>query len=210
VPAPGRLPLQLGRAYTGERSPLPLDMTGMADHPRAKGYFGPRGYREFMDQDEGPYVGNLFARGSPRILASSEASFSLSRCANGGAPRPAADREQIIAGVAQLLQLSARDIFSATHAGALGRALVAWYGLRSGAATLTDMGRWFSFRVLTWGRRCGITEGVRRSYLRRESYQICRNELQARVGPAAATLFALAPDSTAFVTVRFKNGTLSS
>jgi len=138
-------PFSSERAYTGERSPLPLDMTGMRTILEQKGYFGPRGYREFMDQDEGPYVGNLFARGSPRdsrIVGSKLFAQQVRQMVAHPAPLPT--REQIIAGVAQLLQLSARDIFSATHAGALGRALVAWYGLRSGAATLTDMGRWFS------------------------------------------------------------------
>jgi hypothetical protein len=38
----------------------------------------------------------------------------------------------------------AADITSNTHAAVLGRSLVAWYGLRTGAATLTEMGRWFS------------------------------------------------------------------
>jgi hypothetical protein len=60
--------------------------------------------------------------------------------------------EQLTAGVARLMNVAATDIFSATHIGVLGRALVAWYGLRSGAATLTEIGRWFSVSGATLGQ----------------------------------------------------------
>jgi len=48
------------------------------------------------------------------------------------------------------------DRILTTHVGVLGRALVAWYGLRKGAATLTQIGRWFSVTSATLG------QGIRR------------------------------------------------
>jgi hypothetical protein len=138
-------PFSSERAYTGERSSLPLEMTGVRTALEQKGYFGLRGYREFMDQDESPYVANLFARGSPqdsRIVGSKL--FVQQARQMAAHPLAPPTREQLIAGVTRLLQLTDTDIFSATRAGVLGRALVAWYGLRTGAATLTEMGRWFS------------------------------------------------------------------
>jgi hypothetical protein len=146
-------PFSSERAYTGERSPLPLEMTGVRTALEQKGYFGLRGYQEFMDLDESPYVANLFARGSPqdsRIVGSKLFVQQVRQMAAHPAPLPT--RRQLIAGAARLLRVTDADIFSATRTGVLGRALVAWYGLRSGAATLTEMGRWFSVTGATLGQ----------------------------------------------------------
>jgi len=145
-------PFSSERAYTGERSPLPLDMTGVRSCLEQKGYFGLRGYREFMDQGDSPYVANLFARGSPQDSRVVGSKLFVQQARQMAAhPPPPPTREQLIAGVARLLKVADADIFSATRAGVLGRALVAWYGLRTGAATLTEMGRWFSVTGATLG-----------------------------------------------------------
>jgi hypothetical protein len=70
----------------------------------------------------------------------------------GAHPAAVPTRDQLVAAVAHLMNVIPTDIYSATHVGVLGRALVAWYGLRSGAATLTEMGRWFSVTVATLGQ----------------------------------------------------------
>jgi hypothetical protein len=146
-------PFSSERAYTGERSPLPLETAAVKAALDQRGLFGRQGYREFMDQEETSHVANLFARGSPqdsRIVGSKLFVQQVHQMAAHPAPLPT--REQLIAGVAQLLRVTDADIFSATRTGVLGRALVAWYGLRSGAATLAEMGRWFSVTGATLGQ----------------------------------------------------------
>jgi hypothetical protein len=106
-----------------------------------------------MDQDETHYVANLLSLGSPldsRIVGDKV----FVQKARHMAAHPAAPptREQLIAGAARLLNTTPADICSATHVGVLGRALVAWYGLRAGTATLTQMGRWFSVTSATLGQ----------------------------------------------------------
>jgi REP-associated tyrosine transposase len=146
-------PFSSERAYLGEFAQIPITTAAFMTELQLKGYHGSRGYREFMDQDETPYLANLLSRGSPldaRIIGDK----AFVQKARHMAAHPAASPtpEQIIAAVARLLNRSPADIYSATHVGVLGRALVAWYGLRSGAATLTEAGRWFSVTSATLGQ----------------------------------------------------------
>ncbi len=146
-------PFSSERAYTGERSALPIGMADFRAALEQRGHFGARGYRDFMDQEESSYVANLFTRGSPldpRIVGSKV--FVQQAHHTAAHPVAVPTREQLIAGVARLMKVSPTEIFSATHVGVLGRALVAWYGLRLGAATLSEMGRWFSVTGATLGQ----------------------------------------------------------
>lgn len=146
-------PFSSERAYTGEATTLPLDLSGVRVQLQQKGYLGFRGYRAFMDQEDSPYLAKLFAQGSPldpRIVG--RKSFVQLARYLASHPSPVPTREQLMDGVAQLLGHTAAELFTATHVGVLGRALVAWYGLRSGAATLTEMGRWFSVTGATLGQ----------------------------------------------------------
>jgi len=146
-------PFSSERAYTGEHSPIPITMTDCRAALELKGHFGPRGYRKFMDQDETPYVANLLSHGSPldsRIVGDKVFVQKARRMAAHPAAPPT--QEQLIAGVARLLNVTPADIYSATHVGVLGRALVAWYGVRTGAATLAEMGQWFSVASATLGQ----------------------------------------------------------
>jgi hypothetical protein len=141
------------RAYLGEFAHVPTTTATLRSELELKGYHGPRGYRQFMDQDETPYVANLLSNGSPldsRIVGDRVFVQRARRLA--AAPPAPPIREQIIEGVAHLMNVAPSDIYSATHVGVLGRALVAWYGLRSGAATLSEMGRWFSVTGATLGQ----------------------------------------------------------
>jgi hypothetical protein len=146
-------PFSSERAYTGEFAQIPITTVALKTALELNGYHGPQGYRKFMDQDETPHVAKLLTHGSP--LDSRIAGDKVfAQKARHMAAHPAAPptREQLIAGVARLMNTAPTDIFSATHVGVRGRALVAWYGLRSGAATLTEMGRWFSVSVATLGQ----------------------------------------------------------
>jgi hypothetical protein len=138
-------PFSSERAYIGERTPLPINTAAVKTALEQRGLFGLRGYREFMDQDESPHVENLFDHGfaqDPRIVGTKVFAQQVREASAHPAPPPS--RQELIAGVGRLLNVPAADITSNTHAAVLGRSLVAWYGLRTGAATLTEMGRWFS------------------------------------------------------------------
>jgi hypothetical protein len=146
-------PFSSERAYMGEFAPIPITMSDLRAALELRGHFGSRGYREFMDQDETPYVASLLSHGShldPRIVGD-KVFVQKARHMAAHPPAPPT-REQLITGVAQLLNKAPADIYSATHVGALGRSLVAWYGVRSGAATLTAVGRWFSVSGATLGQ----------------------------------------------------------
>jgi hypothetical protein len=146
-------PFSSARAYTGERAAIQIQMTDLSSALALKGHSGSRGYREFMDGEETAYVANLLSHGSPldsRIVGDKVFVQKARRMAAHPAAPPT--REQLIAGVARLLNNEPADIFSATRAGVLGRALVASYGLRARAATLTEIGQWFSVSGATLGQ----------------------------------------------------------
>jgi hypothetical protein len=146
-------PFSSARAYTGEPAAIPIQMTDLRSALALKGHSGSRGYREFMEEEETPYVANLLSQGSPldsRIVGDRVfVQRARHRAAHPAAPPT---REQLIEGVARLLNKQPADIFSATRVGVLGRALVASYGLRARAATLAEIGRWFSVSGATLGR----------------------------------------------------------
>jgi hypothetical protein len=145
-------PFSSERAYTGERALIPISMTDFRTALELRGHFGSRGHREFMDQDETPYVAKLLSHGSPldpRIVG--DKVFVQKARHMAGHPAAPPTREELIAGVARLLDKTPADIYSATHVGVLGRALVAWHGVRTGAATLTEVARWFSVTSATLG-----------------------------------------------------------
>jgi putative transposase len=154
-------PFSSERAYVGESSAVRLDMLAVWAALEQKGYFALHGYRNFMNQPETHYVAELFARGAPtdpRIVGSKVyVQQARSLAAN---PSEHLSREQLIAGVAQLLNTTPAEIYSATHIGVLGRSLVAWYGRRNGAATLTEMGRWFSVTGATLGQGMRFQRGL--------------------------------------------------
>src|SRR6266404_3591935 len=150
-------PFSSERAYVGEFAQIPITTAALKTELETKGHHGLRGYREFMDQDETPYVANLLSHGSPldsRVVGDKVFVQKAWHLAAHPAAQPTL--EQIIESVAHLLNKTPADVYSATHVGALGRALVAWYGLRTGAATLTQTGHWFSVTSAT------LEQGIRR------------------------------------------------
>ena len=146
-------PFSSERDYCGGHTLLSPYKSDVLRALEARRHTGIRGYREFMEEPETPYVTNLFLRGSSqdsRIVGNKVFAKQARDMAAHPAPRPT--KEALIARAAKELRIRPVDIFSPTPAGALGRALVAWYGLRAGAATLTDMGRWFSVTGATLGQ----------------------------------------------------------
>jgi hypothetical protein len=146
-------PFSSERTYLGEPSLLPLELGLVRAELRQKGYAGSRGYRVFMDRDDSPYVAKLFAEGSPQDARIVGAKPFVQQARHLAAhPPPVPTREQLIDRIARLLQVTEADLFLATRVGVLGRALVAWHGLRTGAATLSEMARWFSITGATLGQ----------------------------------------------------------
>jgi len=155
---PGRMdyPFSSQRAYVGERAALPLNLAAVRTSLDQHGFLGTRGYREFMDQPETPYVTTLFERGAPldsRIVGSK---LFVQQVKQRAAHHPSPPtRDQLILGVARLLDTSETEIFASTHTGVLGRALVAWYARRTRAATMSTVGQWFSVT------RAALGQGIR-------------------------------------------------
>lgn len=146
-------PFSSDRAYSGEGTVLAIDTLDVKTALQQKGYIGARGYRKFMDQEETAYVANLFARGSPldsRIVGD-KVFVQLARRIAAHPPAPPTP-EQLIVAVAGVLNTTPADILSATRVGVLGRALVAWYGVRAGIATLDEIGGWLSVTGATLGQ----------------------------------------------------------
>jgi hypothetical protein len=139
-------------AYTGGRVAIPLGVDAVRGALAQRGFAGAIGYRAFMQEPESGFVTQLFERGSPgdaRIVG--DRSFVI-RAHSAASHQPILpSRQQLIETVASIIDRKPEDLFSPTHAGALGRALVAWYAVRSGAATLTETGKWFSVSAASLG-----------------------------------------------------------
>jgi hypothetical protein len=149
-------PFSSERAYTGERAALPLNLTVVRKALEQHGFLGTRGYREFMDQPESPYVATLFERGAPLDSRIVGGKLFVQQAKQRAAHHPSPPtREQLILGVARLLNTSETEIFASTHTAVLGRALVAWYARRANAATLSKVGQWFSVT------RAALGQGIR-------------------------------------------------
>jgi putative transposase len=149
-------PFSSERAYMGERAVLPLELTAVRKALEQHGFVGARAYREFMDQPEAPYVATLFERGAPLDSRIVGRKLFVKQAKHWAAHPPSPPtREQLILGVARLLNTSETEIFASTHTGVLGRALVAWYGRRTRAATVNTVGQWFSVT------RAALGQGIR-------------------------------------------------
>jgi putative transposase len=146
-------PFSSAPAYMGERAPVHLETDAVWLALERKGVFGLRGYRDFMEKAETPYVAALFEHGSPldaRVVGGS-VFVARARDAAGHWPAPVT-RQQLLAGVAQLLGAEPEGLFSAGRQAVLARALVAWYALRSGTASVREVGTWFDVSAATLGK----------------------------------------------------------
>ncbi len=140
-------------AYLGARARVPLGLAAVQAVLAARGLGGLPGYRKFMQEPETAHIATLFDKGSPqdRNIVGNRA-FVLKAHDAATHPRPVPTREQLIAAVARRLGRSPEELALGRRAGVLARSMVAWYGLRTGAASLSDVGRWFSVSGATVGR----------------------------------------------------------
>jgi hypothetical protein len=145
-------PFSSAAAYVGERAPVHLETDGVWRALGHKGFFGLRGYREFMEKAETPYVAKLFEGGSlldPRVVGGS---VFVAQAKDAAAHRLAPlTRERLIEGVVQLLGTESDVFFKKGHQAVLARALVAWHALHSGSASVREVGRWFGVSAATLG-----------------------------------------------------------
>jgi hypothetical protein len=108
------------------------------------GYIGSNAYFEFMAREDSPAIAHMLRR---HIIG--EAGFAEAlreRCqssphtAYATVPSP----DEILRQVAStLLHIDPAVASSSTHRGALARALVAWYAMRTGAAQIGAVAAWF-------------------------------------------------------------------
>jgi len=146
-------PFSSAAAYAGERGPVHLETDALWQALKVKGLFGLRGYLGFMEKAETPHVAELFEKGSPldaRVVGD-RAYVVMARDAAGHPTRPPT-REQLIRGVAELLGVREQDLFWGGHEAVLGRALVAWFALNSGSASVREVGTWFGVTGATLGK----------------------------------------------------------
>lgn len=150
-------PFSSAAAYLGGSSLAPLETDAVWRALERKGFSGLRGYLKFMERPEAPYVTELFERGSPQDPRIVGGKVFVQRAKAAAAhSMPAVTREQLIAGVATALGMSADALRSHNHEAVLARAMVAWHALRLGAANLREVGAWFGVSATTLGR------GIRR------------------------------------------------
>jgi putative transposase len=150
-------PFSSAAAYLGGSSPAQLETDAVWRALERKGLSGLRGYLEFMERPEAPYVTELFEHGAPQDSRIVGGKLFISRArAASRHPTPAVTREQLIEGVAKVLGVQQEALYSRSHEGVLARAMVAWHALRLGAASLREVGTWFGVSATTLGR------GIRR------------------------------------------------
>ena len=150
-------PFSSAPAYLGGSSAVALETDAVWRALELKGFSGLRGYLNFMERAEAPYVTELFERGAPQDPRIVGGKLFVSRArAAAGHRAPAVTREQLIAGVSKVLGIVPDALYSDSHEAVLARAMVAWHALRLGAASLREVGTWFGVSATTVGR------GVRR------------------------------------------------
>jgi hypothetical protein len=147
-------PFSSAPAYLGERAPVRLQSEALWRALEQKGMLGLKGYREFMEKPETAYVTELFEQGSPLDARVVGGSVFVAQARDAAAHAPARlTREQLLEGVARLLGADSPTSVSVEGPqAALARALVAWYALNSGSASVRQVGAWFNVSGATLGK----------------------------------------------------------
>jgi hypothetical protein len=103
------------------------------------GYLGPRAYFEFMAASDSPSIADMLSR---QIIGEIKFVDSVQeRCRNlRRTPSP----DDLLREVTATVLHNEPDIaYTSTHQGALARALVAWYAMRTGTAQISAVAQWF-------------------------------------------------------------------
>jgi hypothetical protein len=154
-------PFSSAPAYVGVRAPVHLKTDAVWRALERRGMSGLRGYRDFMEKAETPHVAELLEQGSPldaRVVGGN-LFVAQARDAAGHPPAPVT-KDQLLAGVEKLLGAEPGALLTAGHQAVLGRALVAWYALRLGIASLREVGTWFDLSGATLGKGIRHYRGV--------------------------------------------------
>lgn len=151
-------PFSSNLIYCGRRpKPDRFEVSAMQEALTPLGYLGPKAYFEFMSRGDSPAIAHMLSRRviGERIFLE----FLRERCRQ---PPSVPSPDELLREVTgALLHADPRIACASTHRGALARALVAWYAMRTGAAQIGTVGGWF---------------GVTGSDLR---YLICRHRRQS-------------------------------
>jgi hypothetical protein len=126
-----------------------------------KGLFGLRGYREFMERPETKHVADLFEQGSAldaRIVGSPV--FVAQAHDAASHPRVPYTSRQLLAGVEALLKSEHSASLKEGSQTVLARALVAWFALKTGSASVREVGRWFGVSGAALGKAIKHYRGI--------------------------------------------------
>ena len=103
------------------------------------GYFGAKAYFDFMQTDDSPAITHML---NQRLIGESHFLEAVRRRSSQPSKTPSPD--QLLQTVTETILHAAPNVACApTHRGALARALVAWYAMRTGAAQIGTVGTWF-------------------------------------------------------------------
>jgi hypothetical protein len=145
----------------GVRAPVRLETDAVWRALERRGMFGLRGYRDFMEKAETPHVAELFDQGSPLDARVVGGNLFVAQVRDAAAHPPSpVTKDQLLAGVEKLLGAEPGALPAAGHQAVLGRALVAWYALRVGIASLREVGTWFGVSGATLGKGIRRYRGV--------------------------------------------------
>ncbi len=136
----GTHPFSSSLIHCGRRAPpARFVLSALRAALEALGHVGPGAYFEFMAGTDSPAIADLLAR--PVIGERTFRQTARSRCRT---PVPAPSPEELLRAVMwTVLHAEPRVACAPTHRGALARALVAWYAMRTGTARIGTVGRWF-------------------------------------------------------------------
>lgn len=147
-------PFSSERAYLGEASRVTLDMAPLMNALEQRGYFGLRGYRQFMAKNDTPRVAELLTRGAaadPRIIGDPEF-VQLALRAAATRTNSSSSLDGLVLTVSELMGQPPSIVRSRTRLGTLARALVAWYGVRQGVSSLAATARAFGVTTAALGQ----------------------------------------------------------
>lgn len=126
--------------YCGRRSmPECFIVSAMLEALAPLGYRGPNAYFEFLAAGDSPSIAHMLSR---RVIGEKAFADSVpARCRRQ--PRAPSPDDILREVTGSVLHTAPEIAFTSTHLGALARALVAWYAMRTGTAQIGAVARWF-------------------------------------------------------------------
>lgn len=133
-------PFSSNLIYCGRRTkPACFVLSAKRETLEPLGYLGPKAYFEFMRTSDTPAIAYMLSR---NVIGEKDFLKTVrERCRKPAlAPSPDELLRQV---TGTLLHTDPSIACTCTHKGALARALVAWYAMRTGAAQIGTVSRWF-------------------------------------------------------------------